>query len=185
MFGKAASCQIPWDFVFSDGLEENQQWILSAMQKHGQELATLLWRILGNEQDVCDAYQSTFLKLAHREDRCKPAYIKAYLFRTASNIAVSMLRRRLAERNRICSVAVTVQNVSSPVSEFDSKCLAESLRCCIAELPEHLRNVIVLRDLAELSYAQTARTLGISAATARVYRCKAVQLLAVWMNRER
>jgi DNA-directed RNA polymerase specialized sigma24 family protein len=25
----------------------------------------MLWRILGNEQDVCDAYQDTFLKLAH------------------------------------------------------------------------------------------------------------------------
>ena len=31
---------------------------------------------------------------------------------------------------------------------------------------------------------QTGRILGISAATARVYRCKAIRLLAMWMNKE-
>jgi DNA-directed RNA polymerase specialized sigma24 family protein len=41
----------------------------------------------------------------------------------------------------------------------------------------------MLRDLAELSYAQIGRILGISPATARVYRCKAIQLLAVWMGK--
>jgi len=74
--------------------------------------------------------------------------------------------------------------ISSPVKELDSKYLQENLRECIAQLPEHLRNVITLRDLAELSYSQIGRILGISAATARVYRCKAVQLLAVWMSKE-
>jgi len=54
----------------------------------------------------------------------------------------------------------------------------------MAQLPEHLRDVIMLRDLAELSYKQVGRILGITPATARVYRCKAVQLLAAWMGKE-
>jgi RNA polymerase sigma factor (sigma-70 family) len=74
--------------------------------------------------------------------------------------------------------------VSSPAGDLDSKYLQEILRSHIARLPEHLRNVVTLRDLAELSYTQVGRILGISAGTARVYRCKAVQLLAVWMSEE-
>jgi len=68
--------------------------------------------------------------------------------------------------------------------DFDARHLAESLRRHVAQLPEHLRNVITLRDFGELSYSEVARILGISSGTARVYRCKAVQLLALWMNKE-
>jgi len=195
MSGKAISYGQIWDFAVPKAVDESQRWVLSAMQSHGQELVTMLWRILGNEQDVCDAYQNTFLRLAHYEGRGKPEHIKAYIFRSASNMAISMLRRRAAERKRLslrkeslgqCRRAGTTgRDVKSPANELDCKYLQETLRRCIAQLPEHLRNVITLRDLAELSYAQIGRILGISSATARVYRCKAIQLLAVWMNKER
>jgi len=191
MFGKAVSYGLLWDFAVCEAVSESQRWILSAMQSHGPELVTMLWRILGNEQDVCDAYQDTFLQLAHYEGGRKPECVKAYIFRVANNTAISMLRRRLAEQKRVSSAVVARKIVStpdgdqdSPANELDTKCLQETLRCCIARLPEHLRNVITLREMAGLSYAQIGRILGISAATARVYRCKAIQLLAVWMGKE-
>ena len=184
MFGKTVSYGLLWDFAVSESISEDQRWILSTMHKHGQELITLLWRILGNEQDVCDAYQNTFLQLAHYEGGQKPKYIKAYIFRTANNVAISMLRRRAADKRKISTAAINEKNVTSPAKELDSKYLQESLRYYIAQLPEHLRNVITLRDLAELPYAQIGRILGISAATARVYRCKALQILTVWMSKE-
>ena len=184
MLGKAVSYGTLWDFIGSETIADDQRWILSAMQKNGQELVTMLWRILGNEQDVCDAYQDTFLQLAHYEGGRKPDYIKAYIFRVANNVAISMLRRRIAERKRISDSVTVHTEVHSPLKELDSKYLQEALRDCVAQLPEYLRNVVTLRDLAELSYAEIGRILGITAGTARVYRCKAIQLLAVWMGKE-
>lgn len=144
----------------------------------------MLWRILGNEQDVCDAYQDTFLQLAHYKGGRKPIYIKAYVFRTANNVAISMLRHRIVEKKKL-SVPKAQKEISrSPAKELDSKHLQETLRIYITQLPEHLRNVLTLRDLAEMSYARIGKILGISPGTARVYRCKAIQLLAVWMNKE-
>jgi RNA polymerase sigma factor (sigma-70 family) len=70
------------------------------------------------------------------------------------------------------------------LSELNTKFLQETLRSYIAQLPEYLRNVLTLRDLAELSYAEIGKILGITAGTARVYRCKAIQLLSVWMRKE-
>ena len=195
MFDKALSYGLVWDPAVSETVDESQRWILSAMQKYGQELVRMLWRILGNEQDVCDAYQSTFLHLAHCESGQKPQHVKAYIFRTASNVAVSMLRRRLVEKKGLsatladaareaqCSDSVR-STMASPANDFDAKCLQETLRRSIARLPEHLRDVVTLHDLAELPYGQVSKILGISAATARVYRCKAVQLLSVWMSKE-
>jgi len=184
MFGRAVSYDLFWDAAASRAVEESQRWILTAMEKHGHELVTMLWRILGNEQDVCDAYQTTFLRLAHLEDGGKPRWIKAYLFRTASNIAVTMLRQRIVERKTLSNVMQAAGNAQIAEVDFDSRHLAENLRRHIARLPEHLRTVIMLRDFGELSYGEVARTLGISSGTARVYRCKAVQLLAAWMNEE-
>jgi len=184
MFGKAISYGQIWDFAVPETIAESQRWILSAMQKYGQELVTMLWRILGNEQDVCDAYQQTFLQLAHNEVGRKPGCVKAYIFRVANNVAISMLRRRIVERNMLSRPVATIKSLSSPANEIDSMYLQEILRGYIAQLPEHLRNVITLRDLAELSYSQISKILGISPATARVYRCKAIQLLSVWMGKE-
>ncbi|MFC1781283.1 RNA polymerase sigma factor [Planctomycetota bacterium] len=184
MLDKAISCGKLWDIDCSGSIAENQRWVLSAMQHYGHELITMLWRILGNEQDVCDVYQDTFLQLAHYEGGQKPKYIKAYIFRAATNVAISMLRSRIAERKRI-SKSVSYSSVAqSPVKELDSKYMQENLRESIAQLPEFLRNVITLRDLGGLSYAEISRILGISSGTARVYRCKAIHLLAVWMGRE-
>jgi RNA polymerase sigma factor (sigma-70 family) len=184
MSSKAVSYGAFWDFAVPESVVESQRWVLSAMQKHGQELVTMLWRILGHEQDVCDAYQDTFLQLAHFKGGQKPVYIKAYVFRVANNVAISMLRRRIAEKKKLLRPRAAEKITDTPAKELDSKYLQETLRIYITQLPEHLRNVLTLRDLAEMSYSRIGKILGISPGTARVYRCKAIQLLAVWMNKE-
>jgi len=183
MFAESVGYELWGELAGLSAMEASQKWILSAMQRHGPELVRMLWRILGSEQDVCDAYQSTFLQLAHYQGRQKPKHVKAYLFRTASNTAISMLRHRAAEKRTLSKATNNAEATQPHVNEIDCKFLAETLRRYVAQLPEHLRDVITLRDLAELSYAEVGRLLGISPATARVYRCKAVQLLAIWMNK--
>ena len=183
MIAKTQSCGLILDLSLPEYLVGTQRWVLSAMQGHGQELVTMLWRILGNEQDVCDAYQDTFLKLAHYHRDQKPEHVKAYIFRSASNVAISMLRRKIMEKRNLPRLNPN-QNNTSPANELDAKDLQENLRYSVSRLPENLRSVITLHDLGELSYSQTGKILGITESTARVYRCKAVQLLAVLMKRK-
>jgi RNA polymerase sigma factor (sigma-70 family) len=182
MIGRAVSIELLWDIPVPKTLEQTQGWVLCTMQRHGRELVNMLWRILGNEQDVCDAYQDTFLKLAHHEYGTKPKNVKAYVFRSASNVAISILRHKLAE-NKSSSAIIAQSNTSCPASELDTRYLTETLRAALAELPDHLRDVIALHDLGDLSYKQVGLILGITVATARVYRCKAVQLLASRMRK--
>ena len=184
MFDKAVTYDLFWDPTASEAVEADQQWILTAMQQHGPELVTMLWRILGNEQDVCDAYQTTFLRLAHRQGMQKPRQIRAYLFRTASNAAITMLRRRMTENRALSDIEDSSSSAGTAENDFDTRQLSENLRRYIAELPDHLRSVVTLRDLGELPYCEVARIMGVSTGTARVYRCKAVQLLAAWMSKE-
>ena len=154
------------------------------MQEYGPALVTMLWRILGNEEDVCDAYQDTFLRLAHLPNNKKPANIRSYLFRTASNVAISMLRhRQLQRKHREALLKEHEASRYEPVTDLDSMKLQQGLRAAISKLPDYLGDVIVLRDLAQMPYAQVAAILGIPTAAARVYRHKAIKLLASWMSK--
>jgi hypothetical protein len=49
MFSKAIKCELGWDLALSGSVDSAQRWVLSAMQRHGQELVVMLWRILGND----------------------------------------------------------------------------------------------------------------------------------------
>jgi RNA polymerase sigma factor (sigma-70 family) len=188
MSSNTANLRLSWDFAAVGSVDASQQWILTAMQKHGQGLVTMLWRILGNEHDVCDAYQQTFLNLAHYQEggKCKPKNVQAFLFRTASNAAITMLRRKKRKEQsvQLLGAGKPTQLDVDLAHDLDVKLMQQRLRDAVAKLPEYLREVIVLHDLAGLPYQEVSKISGISAATARVYRCKAITLLASIMARE-
>jgi len=173
-----------WAEIGAEAVSASQRWILSAMQQQGPCLVTMLWRILGNEADVCDAYQETFLNLTyHFEGRRKPRHVRNYLYRVAMNTAISMLRRRRLQQTLQHTLRQHYAGDDSLIYDIDldSYALQEQLRKAICSLPESLADVVILRDLAELPYAEVAQILGISAGTARVYRHKAVKALTVLM----
>ena len=182
MTSHAASWGICWDTA-AESVAAGQRWVLSAMQKQGPALVTMLWRILANEQDVCDAYQETFLKLAHYQGGQKPDNVKSFVFRSASNIAISMLRRRKLQlkAHQVLAGRARTKSDNNSVGNLDAKQLQEDLRTNIARLPDRLETVVVLKDLAELSYPQVAKIMNISVETTRVYRCRAIGLLSAWM----
>ena len=186
MTTKAVNWGICWDAIAAESVVANQRWVLSAMQKHGPALITMLWRILANEQDVCDAYQDTFLKLAHYQDGQRPHKIKPFVFRAATNVAISMLRRKKLRIKAHQIIADRTRQRSRPDrdSDLDARQLQELLRTNIARLPHRLQSVVVLKDLAELPYDQVAKALGISVGTTRVYRCRAIRLLNSWMAKQ-
>lgn len=184
MDARTAKLSLTLDLCRVEGVEKSQRWILSAMQTHGPVLVTVLWRILGCEEDVCDVYQETFLRLAHLPDQRRPVNLRPYLFRTAVNIAVSMLRRRQIEKkfqqalSKDCPVTVC----PDPAGYMDAAMLQQQLRQAISRLPDYLGDVIVLKDLAEMPYAEVAKILGITSTAARVCRHKAIRLLSRWMS---
>jgi RNA polymerase sigma-70 factor (ECF subfamily) len=184
MLSQTVSRELLGEGLLCSVAEAGHQWVLAAMQSHGQALLTMLWRMLGNDQDVCDVYQNTFLHLAHGQEGKEPRNVRAYVFRTAANIAISLMRSRAAERRTLAATASPHQAIRCPDQELDQEYLMQSLRYHMTQLPDHLRQVVILRDLGDLPYGQISRIMGISGASARVYRCKAIQLLAVWMGQD-
>ena len=162
-----------------------QRWVLNAMAEHGLGIINVLWRILGNDEDVCDAYQETFLKLAGHSTMPDKSKVKAYLYRTASNAAIDILRRN--ERRRKLHEDIAIQTRSrfeQRQSDFDTQNLIDLLRDRLLCLPDTLQKVIMLRDIGEMTYREVADVLEVSPESARVYRRRAVIMLAELMGRD-
>jgi RNA polymerase sigma-70 factor (ECF subfamily) len=154
-------------------------WVARVMEREAAGILRLLWKILGTEQDVMDAFQDCFCKLATHHVRGGVINPKAYAYRTAANIAVEMIRvrsRRAAHWPGV--VAERAEAATEPADEIRPADRLTRLRDAIARLPDHLREVVVLRDLSRFSYAEVGRTLGIEPTTARVYRRHAIVKLA-------
>lgn len=164
-------------------------WLVRLMDKEGPGILRMLWRILGSEADVMDAYQDCFCKLAMRKSHADLVSERAYLYRTASNVAIELIRGRRRQavhlptlaRNAKCAEESAPADTSTRDAIGTPAADMPILREAIASLPAHLRQVIVLRDLSGLSYRDVGRMLGIDPATARVYRRHAVVKLAECM----
>lgn len=153
-------------------------WIERIMQSDGPGILHLLHRMLGNEADTMDAYQDCFCKLAGRGSAEGLASSRAYAYKTAVNIATEVLRTRRRRQSRIPGVAREKSSAERNVVERVGASQNDDLRQAMLELPQHLRQVVVLRDLTGMSYNEVGKTLGIDPATARVYRRHAVVKLA-------
>jgi len=155
---------------------DGQTWIVKLMHTAGPGIVRMLWRMLANEQDVLDAYQECVCHLASIDKPSSVRKMQPYAYRVAANIAIEVIRRRHRRANHWPSVVATTVAVERSHRSVDTGCdeSVGRLREALCKLPDHLREVIVLRDLAELPYRKVAGLLGVGVATARVYRRHAI-----------
>ncbi|HEY3246328.1 MAG TPA: sigma-70 family RNA polymerase sigma factor [Phycisphaerae bacterium] len=166
---------------------ESQRWILTLMRKQGLAVIQMLWRMLGAEADVLDAYQSAICQLTGQGERSITTNPAGYFYRCAMNAGIEILRARQQRNEHSPAVAAFQrQRYEHPSAAciVDQRETVENLRQAIGRLPQQLRSVIILHDLAEISYARVARILNIGVNTARLYRCQAVARLGDLMAEE-
>jgi RNA polymerase sigma factor (sigma-70 family) len=168
-------------------VDHDQQWIVTLIQKQGQLVVSLLWKMLGSEQDALDAYQSTICRLISQGQDAIGTNRAGYFYRAAMNAGIEMLRMRKRRQRHWPSVAEfwrRRQSEDEPVCDLGEVEDVDRLRGAIGKLPPHLRDVIVLREMAGLPYRQLASILQIGVATARLYRRQAVLRLADMLKAE-
>ncbi len=132
-----------------------------------------------------DITQEVFMVLIREGNTFDPTRgsLSSFLFGVARN---HMLRRLQRERfyapmgETPDNEAVPDQTISSsdgPLDELSRTETIESVRKAVLALPERYREVVVLCDLQEMSYAETAEVLGCAVGTVRSRLHRARRLL--------
>jgi RNA polymerase sigma-70 factor (TIGR02960 family) len=152
------------------------------VEPHRRELHVHCYRMVGSFEDAEDLVQETFLRAwrsRHTFDR--GAWLRAWLYRIATNVCLDELRRtarRVPSRRSIAEVPWLqpypdrlLDEVAPSEEEPDAVVVARetielAYLAVIQLLPPRQRAVLILRDVLEWSAAETAAALEMSVAAA-------------------
>lgn len=132
---------------------------------HKRALQDYLTRKLRDPVLAADLTHDAFLRIAERGDASAITNDRAYLFRTAHNLAVDHVRlagRRRTDLTEDKRLAEIPEN-SPPFDEVvAARQMLTRLHAVIAELPDRTRRIFVLAKIEGLTYVEIANQLGIS-----------------------
>ena len=154
-------------------------------------------RMLGNDEDACDALQDGFLA-AHRALASfrGTARVSTWLHRIVVNAALMKLRsrRRRPEESlddllphfdaQGCRIAANSTTLPEAEVALESRRTLERIRRAAGRLPLIYREVFLLRDVEDLDTAEVAALLGVSAGVVKIRLHRARQALRSLLEQE-
>lgn len=144
---------------------------------YSHELQVFLTRKLGCPQTAADLVQETLLRVATQPDSTMIENPRAYLYRTAQNLAIDHFRK---EERRDTHSMDTEQLLEvpdeSPLPEevVASRQRLQFLLQAIAELPPLTQRIFTLNRIEGFGYAEVARMLDVSESTVQKHLAKAL-----------
>ena len=164
---------------------------------YGGRLLSVARRITKNDEDARDvvqsAYLSAFRALSDFEGNCQ---LSTWLHRIVVNTALMRLRSRKRKPEESIEVLLPAfQNDGHHVEQFsdwsapadqllERKQTRATVRGCIQQLPENYREVLILRDIEELSTQEVADMLSMTTTAVKVRLHRARQALSTLLRKE-
>ena len=167
------------EFLIDSALRGRDDAFWDLVQPHLTSLNRFARIRLRNGPDAEDVAQQAVLNaLSHLRQFRGEASFKTWLIAIASN-EVSYRRRAAAGVQPLqeCRAATLQDPGRAPDMQFQRRQEVERLHQALTRLPEKYRRMIQVRDLHELSVAETARSLSLTSAAVRTMHHRARKLL--------
>jgi RNA polymerase sigma-70 factor (ECF subfamily) len=116
-------------------------------------------RMLGNADDANDAAQTAFVKAFKNLGTFDP---RRRLFSWIYRILLNECHNRRRDRRPTEPITPEMVVGDSPADRFETEERRRRVQAAVLALPDNLREVIVLRHFAELSYEDIAETLHVA-----------------------
>jgi RNA polymerase sigma-70 factor (ECF subfamily) len=157
------------------------------MERHATPVFHFLCRMVGNEDDASDLSQETFVRVFKSRDSFRTEQkFSSWLFTIAANLARNHFRWRSrhpalsldaeSDETKQSLGSTLPANSPAPSEESLSNERAAAVRTAVKNLPEDLREAIVLCEWEERSVAEAATILETTpkAVESRLYRARGV-----------
>ena len=150
------------------------------VRRYRNPITNFVYRMLNDYERAVDLAQETFIRVYTSAERYQATYsFSTYIYRIASNLAISDLRQR--KRRNLIPIPSFFSDKDGDELEIelpdtrqvraDDAMIADERRkavsTAIASLPEKYRAAVVLRDIEGRSYEEISDVLGLSDGTVK------------------
>jgi RNA polymerase sigma-70 factor (ECF subfamily) len=158
--------------------EESPIDVAGLFREHNAALLRFTAAKLGSEHEAREVAQEAYVRLLQLDRRQTIGFLRAYLFKTAANLATDRLRAR---RRLPSHIAVGDEDIFEfnlcPERQCAGQEMVAVLHRALAELPQKCRRVLVLYRMEGLTRTEIARELGIGERMVRLYLARALEHL--------
>jgi RNA polymerase sigma-70 factor (ECF subfamily) len=141
-------------------------------------LYNVVYRWLWDPAESQDVVQEAFLRCWRRRESIRTDGFTALIYRTALNLAANQRRRK-----RLWQL-VSFDSVPEPAAE-DGAVLPRPVREAFDALPDRLKRVLLLSEIAGMSYGEIAAVTGVEEGTVGSRRTRALALLRQRLHPDR
>lgn len=147
-------------------------------REHNAALLRFIAAKLGSKQEAKEIAQEAYVRLLRLDHREAVGYLRAFLFKTAANLATDRLRQR-ARRDFVVDsrhIEFAVFELS-PERQVAGRQTLQRLRAAIDELPIKCRECFMLHRVHGLSCQDIAQRMGLQDRMVRLYVARALEYL--------
>ena len=161
------------------------------LQRYSRSIYNFALRLLGDPADADDATQQAFIQAFESFPAARPgASLRPWLFQVVRNKCIDLLRKRrtvplstLEREESEASQLEPADNLPLPSELYEREELQQILQDAIATLPARSREVVLMRYVGELTFAEIGRSLNIPENTAKTLFQRAKGPLRVYLRK--
>jgi RNA polymerase sigma factor (sigma-70 family) len=145
--------------------------LASLFKEHNRSLVSYLALRLHSLQEAKEVAQEAYVRLLQLDKPGAASFLKTYLFRVATNLAIDRLRRR-SYRQQIQQTQLSADidcGIDGPEQRLVADDALRMLDVCLEELPEKCRQAFVMFRMEGLSQEKIAARLGVTDRMVRHY----------------
>jgi RNA polymerase sigma-70 factor (ECF subfamily) len=145
------------------------------VKRYKDQLLNFIYRFVGNHEQAEDILQETFLRVYRKRHAYRRvAKFSTWIYTIAGNLARTELRKR--KRRRLFSISdigiddkdyEVADDEFNPEAHLDTILHDEVIQAEINKLSPKFREVIILRDIQELSYEEISKILRVPIGTVK------------------
>jgi len=147
-------------------------------REHNDALLRFLSARLGSHQDAQEVAQEAYVRLLRLDRPGAVSFLKALLYKTASNLAIDRLRHRHLVM-RYESAAANPEDLFESSADATSAALDDVrvIASALDELPAHCRSAFLMSRVEALDSLEIAQRLGVTDRAVRKYIARALVFL--------
>lgn len=177
-----------WEKIFLEQVRRgNPRAFAKLYDQYGEKIYRFIYFKISDRDKAQDLTSEVFIKIFNYlvKEKKEIRYLRAFLYQTARNLVIDSYRASVKETLPIDEFAEESKEVEQEVEkDLDLKLNLNRLEDALKKIPDHYREVLVLRFIEELPVREVSKIIDQSEGNVRQLAFRGLKLLKKALKQE-